>query len=609
MLLVGHSGVGKTSVCKHLQNIPFDENEKSTIIMQPQILYLEAEKSSSSSYSMILQKSKKEYENEQGKLFLTLWDTGGQPMFQDLLPCFARLRSIYGIVFRSDLEENSTAIVRSTCSFESTKELPYTYMDDINRCFAFLDFFSSSRYHDYGCLPSEVKETVFESIERYPCPVIVLIGTFKDKFPEDEIELSEKMRKNLKFLPVIFLPSSLKSGIFEIDNTKSGNKEDYGIVKLREQIAACTKKAKAKIPIKWLNFRTDLEYESQLQLPCTGILTYKKVVEIAKQHGIDPQPPLCYFHELGIFVWYHEKESLRDYVIIKPENLVYILGTVFNPEMYEPFREQWKQLRTQGILTIHFAEQLLDNSKTGLPLRWILSFFEEHHLATRLDVGYFIPSMLQMPQENCCNFLHLYEISDSACTSLLYDSKAAAPLFLVPKCKCIPPGFFPRLMTVLAAIQDDELVWKLLLDGKSCKTMVTFVVNDQANIFFTEFVSCVRIQIAALPNKIISHELCQGILMQLRIQLQRVFPQARELPVSITFACFCSSKPHFLPSLPSTTEDFVYCDEQPTVPFSFTTAHKMWLKKPAPKTEEGKGYGVEYFSVLLLIINMYLCDA
>ncbi len=39
MLLIGHTGVGKTSVRKHLQNIPFNDKEKSTIIMEQELLY------------------------------------------------------------------------------------------------------------------------------------------------------------------------------------------------------------------------------------------------------------------------------------------------------------------------------------------------------------------------------------------------------------------------------------------------------------------------------------------------------------------------------------------------------------------------------------------
>ena len=585
MLLIGHTGVGKTSVCKHLQNIPFSANEKSTVIMEQQLLCQETIEAS------VFKKSENVYKSEPDKVFLTLWDTGGQPMFQDLIPCFAKLRSIYGIVFRlCDLLKNSKAVVRPICSLESAKEMPYTYMEYIYRCFAFLDFFSSGMYHNFGNLPPEIKSMFLESIELHSFPKLALIGTFKDTVREDEIQLNEQLKESVQHFQFNFLPSDTKSGVFEIDNTRSGKKfEDFGIINLRKQVVASIQNAKVKVPSKWIFFKIELEHESQLQQPCTGVIAYENVVKIAQKYKIDPKSALCYFNELGIFLWYYEKESLKDYVIIEPKNLINILGTILNPERYEPFSKKlWDQLQTKGLLVSEIASQLLQKSRTGLPLRWIFSFFEEHHLAIPLNEGYFIPSMLRV-LPICQNYLHVYETSDCFCTSLIHRvDLTAAPLFLVPRLKCIPSGFFSRLMTVLAGIRDhDEIVWNLSLESNSCKNVVTFVINDQACVSFTEFINCVRILVSALPGKTISGDLCRGVLSQLRVQLQRAFPQTSGYPVSVTFACLCSNKHHFLPTLPSTTETLVYCNEQPNSQFVFTEAHKMWITKPSPKTNEG----------------------
>lgn len=97
LILIGSSGVGKTSLRKHLKNEQIDMNEVPTIIMEPDHLYGDARNVSD---------NENDHNLTGNKISLTMWDTGGQPIFQDLLPCFARLKCMYGIIFRmSDLDE------------------------------------------------------------------------------------------------------------------------------------------------------------------------------------------------------------------------------------------------------------------------------------------------------------------------------------------------------------------------------------------------------------------------------------------------------------------------------------------------------------------------
>ena len=600
MILIGHTGVGKTSIRKHLQNIPFSHEEKSTVIMEQELLCQVTMEASTDSGSTIFQKSENVYKSETSKVFLTLWDTGGQPMFQDLLPCFAKLRSIYGIVFRiCDLLENPKAVIRPVCPLlERETESSYTYIDYIYRCVAFLDCFSASLQHDFANLPPEVRAESFANTELQTFPRLALIGTFKDTVREDDSHLQEKYTQLQESLLISFstrvlLPEAEKCVAFQIDNTRSGQKyRDPGMIDLRKQIVTCTQNASTKIPSAWVSFKIDLEHESQIQQPCTGIVTFEKAKEIAKRYKVNLIPALCYFHELGIFQWYHEKESLKEYVIIEPKNLLSILGTVLSPEAFTDFPEQWEQLQTGGIVDTQQANQLLDCSKTGLPLRWIFSFFEEHHLSMPLNEGHFIPSMLQVIAI-CPNYLHIYDHANAVCTFLNHQADTeVAPLFLVPKSQCIPPGYFPRLMTAIAGIQDGDVAWKLPPDGKHCKNTVSFIVNNQVCVIFTEFFHCIRIQLTSLPGHKILRELCRGILSHVRVQMQRVFPQASGPPVSATFTCSCSSIPHFLPSLPSTTKDAVLCNGQS---IKLTKGQKKWIKDPAPKTEEGQFLAILLF--------------
>ena len=595
MILMGHTGVGKTSIRKHLQNIPFNEQEKSTIIFEQQLLCQDSTEASTVSTSF---RSENVYTSEPDKVFLSLTDTGGQPVFQDLLPCFAKLRSIYGIVFRlCDLLENPKAVVRPVSSLECERESPYSCVDYIYRCLAFIDSFSSS-FHSHSLnIPHEVKNIFFKSTNLKTLPRLALIGTFKDTLSvqKHNLKLKERyseLKQNFEFdfQNRALLPELTESLVFEIDNTRSGQneEEDPGMMDLRKQIVACTQSTKAKIPSSWKPFIVDLEYESQIQQPCTGIVTFEKATEIAKKYEIDPKPALCYFHELGIVLWYHEIDSLNEYVIIELRNLVSVLGTILNPERFTEFREQWDKLQRKGILDTETAYRMLDCSRTGLPFEWVLSFFKQNHLAMPLKEGYFIPSMLQV-LPICPNHLHVCDVENSVCTFLPHnDDTEVAPLFLISKSRYIPPGFFPRLTTMLAGIQDGRVVWELSSNCKSCKNRVSFDVNGQACITFTEFLQCIKIKLQFISSTEISRELCRDILSQLKVQLQRLFPQVNLLPVSVTFACFCSRIPHFLPTLPSTTKDTVHCSEHPNITFEITRSHEVWLKSP-PEISSDEG--------------------
>ena len=589
MLLIGHTGVGKTSVRKHLQNIPMDHNEKSTVIMEPELLCQETIEASTdkSESSFVFQLNDNVYKSEPDKVFLTLWDTGGQQMFQDLLSCFAKVRSIYGVVFRlPDLLSTERATVRPSGSVECQGESPYTDSEYIYRSLAFLNSFSFDIHQRFSSLPAEVLG-VFDSTELHSFPKVALIGTCKDKLSSDaKQDLKQKYHElkiglqDFNLLDRTLLPAGEDGPVlFEIDNTKSGTKRgDPEIGNLRHQIISCTQKVMAKIPSEWMSFKIELERESRLQCPCTGIVTLEKANEIASQHSIDPRVALTYFHELGIFLWYHYNQNLREYVIVEPKQLLNVLGTILDPAQYSNFPEEWKKLQSSGVLSLNLRDSLLNNHTSGLPLSWVLDFLDVHYLAMPLEEGYFVPAMLQITPI-CPNRLHVQDITAGTCSNILQNADAC-PLFIVPKSKYIPPGLFPRLMTVLAGISDGPVEWRMSSSATNCRNMVAFHVNEHVGIVFTEFIDCIRVH-CSLPNNTVSQELCTEIVSILKVQLQRVLPQPHKQPVTITFACFCSKNSdfHFLPDLPLATDNELSCSTYPPNTMKLTPAHTIWLKE------------------------------
>ena len=80
LILIGHTNVGKTSLRKHLKNEPIDRNEPPTVVMESEYIRGAGLDSNVS---------------------VTMWNTGGHPFFQDLLPCFARFKCLLQYVMRN----------------------------------------------------------------------------------------------------------------------------------------------------------------------------------------------------------------------------------------------------------------------------------------------------------------------------------------------------------------------------------------------------------------------------------------------------------------------------------------------------------------------------
>ena len=279
-----------------------------------------------------------------------------------------------------------------------------------------------------------------------------MIGTCKDQVAlAKELEVMEKLgqldtlvnRCNLSDRLICL--ETMESIAFEINNTISGTDLeqveclDPGMLDFRKSIVEFTQEVAVMIPSAWLSFKIDLEKLS-LNKYRSGIVPFEEVKSVALHLGINPEAALVYFHELGIFLWYHysQTESLKKFVIVDPKKLLEVLASIFSPTGYSRYRSQWRDLKERGLLQKGLYKYLLSESKTGLPESWILEFLVEHHLAMCQDESYFIPSMLKI----------VTNIPDVSA-----DQKASA-IFIISnskftfECKCAEAGtrhFLPSL--------------------------------------------------------------------------------------------------------------------------------------------------------------------
>ena len=541
VILIGHTGVGKTSLRKHLKNEPIDDNEFPTIVMEPEFLYRE---SMGIAFKPLLDLPS---ESER-KVFLTMWDTGGQPIFQDLLPCFARLKSLYGIVFRlSDLENfDQHPKIRPYKSIHlSTPTLsPFTNREIMYRNLSFVQAFSCNMQEE---LESLLSEDIFKELIKVPTGAIV-VGTCKDQvriteelsFQERTNELNKHIGKFAKKyegdLSIYPVQEHSTSYIHEVDNTKSGKefvKEvDPGIESLRNTISSCAKNSRAKIPRSWQVFRMALQRMCYTTCIDIGILPLQQAISIGKDEcNVEkPEAALMYFHQLGVFMWYHlsNKRTLRDYIVIDPKTLIQVLATWFS---YDP-ESKWSKFTRRGMLPMDCYRSLLKGKSSNIDDLWFMEFLEEHHLSIKVNF---------MEEKNCYFVPSILPIKDDYTTIPEQLESCVAPLYIVPESNYIATGMFTRLLTALAGVTYGNTRWKIPLNGdqhiESCRNQFEFLVNGCIRLVLTEFSQYIRVD--CLPyNEIMSKDTYSHIVFTLNVQLQRIVPHWLEKQeFNLTLVC------------------------------------------------------------------------
>ena len=548
LILIGHTGVGKTSLRKHLKNEPMDVNEFPTIIMESEFLYRE---SVSLEATNPFRNLKDALKCSGGKVFLTMWDTGGQPIFQDLLPCFARLKCMYGIVFRlPDLKnfESKPKIRPFDVNCKSVTS-PFSNQDIFYRNLAFVQAYSCSMKERFENLPQQASST-----EEHPTtttvqyPAAVVVGTCKDMATESELNESATIEamKNLNLgvsdfvdknnVSVYPVPGITSSYIHEVDNTVSGKTHDKGIDYLRDNISRCAQESNTKIHRSWKVFEVRLKrltYTSHVNL---GVLPLIEAIAIGHECGVEnPRSALMYFHEVGVFMWYHmsQRESLRSFLVIDPKTLLEVLSRVFcfSPRLISP---ELVDLIERGMITVDLFRSLLREKASIIDDSWFIAFLEEHQLTNKVihpDQGicYFLPSLLSIEPS--------YEDSLSQ-----PSASDVSPLFIVPQSGYIPTGMFTRLLTALAGVTYGSTAWRIPFGDcylfSVCRNQFEFIVNNRLHVILSEFSKYIRIDTALCKNGVISNDLYFDIASTLDVQLQRIVPRWTEnKEFTLTFLC------------------------------------------------------------------------
>ena len=269
------------------------------------------------------------------EVWLHVWDSGGQPVFLDVLPAFLTSRTMFLLLFNASKDLNHKWDVLETIK-GSQRKTDYSEMSTLDLLHQWMTaiFGHLARHNRSGQLVE--------------CPRIMLVGTHGDQADkaavEQEIEphFTEKLYSNILYLPPLV-----------VDNTTAGRGEgeDPGFNIIRGKIHEMTSgKLSVKTPVKWVLFRKVLKKLGRKVMQLSEVGTVAAACDI----GRNAVPAvLMFYHEVGALLFYPHIKSLQDVVITDPKWLVDQLGKLLTLEGkvgFDTTRTLWPVFFGKGIV-------------------------------------------------------------------------------------------------------------------------------------------------------------------------------------------------------------------------------------------------------------------
>ena len=387
--------------------------------------------------------------------FFHLWDCGGQPVFLELLPIFLTSRTIFLLFFNAatNLTQPWESSYRTGKEVASQGKVNMSTLDMMHRWIALISSHLFVKKKDPGY------------------PRVIPIGTRGDKLGElekqsvlREVEDSIKGKAPLHHV--------LKQPVI-IDNTTSGtgDKEDPGYKRVREEISDITQSKLIKdTPLSWILFRK--LFQSKARSQNTDIMSLDDVhvlARLAKVQSHDVEYVLCFYHELGVLLYYPNIKGLEQKVILNPRWFVECLGKILAlpgaaEERYED-KVEWELFRTKGILVQRLYTNVWSKCQ-GVQPEEFMELLIHFQLAVQVKVErqvyfdehskkYFVPSVL--PYFSQAND----RIPGHCHNSFLFAENSsiivAAPLHVTFHAGFVIPGFFTRFAIAVLKDRDNSI--------------------------------------------------------------------------------------------------------------------------------------------------------
>ena len=497
-------------------------------------------------------------------------DSGGQPMFHEVLPAFVT-NTMFGILTVKLNESLHTYplieyYIRGNQIGEPFKS-PFTHLQTFRHCLRVLQ--------------STCKPTI--------CPKIIFVGTHKDL--EHECQHEDRKEKDRQLQSII--PPEMKDNIiyngesllFPINAKTPGNNDRKIMGNLRlMMIKELRKLPKKKIPLRY--FSLEIAFQRLARDQQRAILSIDECLNEAKPYQFTSESlddVLQYLHSLKLIIYY--KDILPNVVFINAQVLLdkitelveYSIELRVKPSSLTMAAGSLEKFKTCGIVTTKIMSQFNSGYVPGL--------FEEQHLillfkklliVSEIGEGKFLmPSLLEEEKVQI--------LSDSIIPALLFYFGPNGPKF----------GVYCFLLASLIT----EARWELLMEDNSpvqlSRNRAQFVIpgNHPGCVTITDsFSTFLHINIE-FPDGITEEkalEICEIVCPTIR---ETILTHIRKASHRLNYdnsvpeaAFLCCAKhdetttPHHPAIIPKHKTGLLTCSICPKSVFStMTEKHELWL--------------------------------
>ena len=234
-------------------------------------------------------KRKSDLNNEE---LLDVDDTGGQPMFHEVLPVFVKNTMLGMLIVKLNEPLDSYPLVEYYGRGERIGEpfnSPFTHLDTLRHCM----------------------RVIRSTCDRNTCPKIAFVGTHKDlahECPQESIEMKEKKLRSI-------IPREMVVNIVQGDslllaiNAKNPGKEDEKVVSILRQKAMeeLHKVKPVKIPLRY--FPLEMAFQRMAKEQRKSVMSKEECFEVAATYNFTRESfeaALKYLHGLKLIFYYEE---------------------------------------------------------------------------------------------------------------------------------------------------------------------------------------------------------------------------------------------------------------------------------------------------------------
>ena len=465
------------------------------------------------------------------EVLLHLWDCGGQPVFLDVLPAFLSSRTIFLLMFDASksLQAPFQVIVNDEGQQQEQEVLEVSILSLLQKWMASI--------HARFCASGQ---------QRLPdYPRIILVGTHADKFAVGKTQ-EERQRMKKQLFDDIFASIKEKEyadivlgdGIL-VDNTCAGksNQAGSGFKELQQWISEFVQEnLTVETPVSWVHFRKVLQLHIKERKP---VIPLEEVYSIAAECHVPREAvpsALLFYHDLGVFLFYANIKSLNSVVVLEPQWLVNQFGKLLAKwRRKSKHMNMWNTLTQYGILVEPLYDELLKKVREhSLTPSFLIDILEHFLLAAPIVTKgvhsrsskvkeFFVPLMLQH---------HLRPHSPTTPPSPGVVS--AAPVHLTFISGYVPPGYYVRLATCLAAKKEV----KILFQSGIYRNQIAMSIGDIDRLVITEHGDTIELHLSRQSTiKEKFKESCHRMLMLLDgcfKEIQQWLPGAE---VQLAFLC------------------------------------------------------------------------